>query len=245
MKGRHIAKTVVDVCFSPVLYPQYHRAEGIVVIVDVFRATSTIIAAFENGAHSIRPVATTEEAEACKANGYLVGAERNVRRCPFADFGNSPFDYRPEIVNGKDLVFTTTNGTKAIHYAKSAYRIMTGAFVNLQAVADECIRENRDVVVLCSGWEDKINIEDTLFGGALVEILQRHGFQPAGDAAMIALALWQQNKTDLPDYISQTEHYERLISNDLKDDLSYCLTLNLSKLVPVYSKKENVLYKFN
>jgi len=232
---------LVDVCFSPVLYPKYHRAESVVVIVDVFRATSTMIAAFENGARSIRPVATTEEAEQWKAKGFLVGAERNCQRCAFADFGNSPFDYKPETVNGKDLVFTTTNGTKAILYAQSAYRIITGAFVNLQAVAADCIRENRDVVVLCAGWEDKINIEDTLFGGALVEILQLHGFQPAGDAAMIALALWQNAKTNLPEYIRQTEHYERLRVNGLVGNVPYCLTLNQSKLVPIYSKNENLL----
>jgi len=232
---------VVDVCFSPVLYPKYHRADSVVVIVDVFRATSTMIAAFENGAHSIRPVATVNEAETWKAKGFLVGAERNVRRCAFADFGNSPFDYKPEIVNGKDLVFTTTNGTKAILYAQSAYRIITGAFVNLQAVTDDCIREKRDVVVLCSGWEDKINIEDTLFGGALVEILQSHGFQPAGDSALISLTLWQKAKTNLPDYIRQTEHYERLKINGLENNVPYCLTLNQSRLVPVYSKEENIL----
>jgi 2-phosphosulfolactate phosphatase len=212
-----------------------------VVIVDIFRATSTIIAAFENGARSIQPVATIEEAEAFKAAGYLVGAERNCCRCAFADFGNSPFDYRPEFVNGKDIVFTTTNGTKAIHYAKSAYRIITGAFVNLQAIADECIRENRDVVVLCAGWEDKINIEDTIFGGALIELLQLYGFQPAGDASLIALTLWQQAKTYLPDYIKQTEHYSRLSANGLEDNVPYCLSLNHSNLVPVYSKEKNVL----
>jgi 2-phosphosulfolactate phosphatase len=233
---------LVDVCFSPVLYPKYHRAESVVVVVDIFRATSTIIAAFENGARSIRPVATVEEAEACKAEGFLVGAERNCCRCPFADFGNSPFDYRRELVDGKDIVFTTTNGTKAIYYAKSAYRIITGAFVNLQAVADDCIRENKDVVVLCAGWEDKINVEDTLFGGALVEILQNHGFQPAGDAAMIALVLWQKAKTNLPDYIRQTEHYERLAANSLEDNVPYCLTLNISKLVPIYSKDKKHLF---
>ena len=232
---------VVDVCFTPVLYPKYHRADSIVVIVDVFRATSTLIAAFENGACSVRPVATMEEAELWKSKGFLVGAERNTRRCAFADFGNSPFDYRPELVNGKDIVFTTTNGTKAIHYAKSAHRIVTGAFVNLQAVADDCIRENRDIVVLCAGWEDKINMEDTLFGGAFVELLQLHGFQPAGDAALIALALWQKWKPNLPDYVKQTEHYERMKVNGLEEDVPYCLTLNLSKLVPVYSKKENKL----
>ena len=236
---------VVDVCFSPALYPKYRRTDSIVVIVDVFRATSTIIAAFENGARSIRPVATTEDAEAYKTKGYLVGAERNCCRCPFADFGNSPFDYLPEMVKDQDIVLTTTNGTKAIHYAKAAYRIITGAFVNLQAVADECIKEKRDVVVLCAGWEDKINIEDTLFGGALVELLQSHAYQPAGDAATIALTLWQKGKANLPDYIKQTEHYSRLTKHNLEDNVPYCLTLNLSNLIPFYSKKDNCLFARN
>ena len=93
----------IDVCFSPALYPVYHNPEAIVVVVDVFRATTTMAAAFSNGVRSIRPVATVEEAEAYKAKGWLVGAERNVKRCGFADFGNSPFDYTAEKVSGKDL----------------------------------------------------------------------------------------------------------------------------------------------
>lgn len=95
----------IDVCFSPALYPVYHNPEAIVVVVDVFRATTTMAAAFSNGVRSIRPVATVEEAEAYKAKGWLVGAERNVKRCGFADFGNSPFDYTAEKVSGKDIVF--------------------------------------------------------------------------------------------------------------------------------------------
>jgi 2-phosphosulfolactate phosphatase len=206
-----------------------------VVMVDVFRATSTIIALFENGTHSIRPVATIEEAEDYKVRGWLVGAERNCRQCAFADFGNSPVEISREMAKDKDVVFTTTNGTKAIHYAKAAYRIITGGFVNLQAVADECIRTHRDVVVVCAGWEDKINIEDTLFGGALVELLLPHGFQPAGDAAMIALTLWHKAKDNLLDFIKQTEHYKRMKDNNVDGDIPYCLTLNFSKLVPEYS----------
>ena len=144
----------IDVCFSPALYPVYHNPEAIVVVVDVFRATTTMAAAFSNGVRSIRPVATVEEAEAYKAKGWLVGAERNVKRCGFADFGNSPFDYTAEKVSGKDIVFTTTNGTRAITIAKSAFRVITGAFINLQAVAGYCVCHKRDVVVLCSGWQE-------------------------------------------------------------------------------------------
>ena len=115
----------IDVCFSPALYPVYHNPEAIVVVVDVFRATTTMAAAFSNGVRSIRPVATVEEAEAYKAKGWLVGAERNVKRCGFADFGNSPFDYTAEKVSGKDIVFTTNNGTRAITISKSAFRVIT------------------------------------------------------------------------------------------------------------------------
>lgn len=231
----------IDVCFSPALYPAYHRPDAVVVIVDVFRATTTITAAFEQGASSICPVASIEEAKRFKSAGWLVGAERNVRRCDFADFGNSPFDYTPEKVKGKELVFTTTNGTKALNCATSAYRIITGAFINLQAVADYCLHEKRDVVVLCSGWEDKVNMEDTLFGGALTKLLQKDGYQPAGDAAFIALNLWKEAENDLAAYLEQSEHIRRLKSNGLEKDMRYCLTLNQSVLVPVFDKDRKIL----
>ena len=150
----------IDVCFSPALYPVYHNPEAIVVGVDVFRATTTMAAAFSNGVRSIRPVATVEEAEAYKAEGWLVGAERNVKRCEFADFGNSPFDYTPEKVSGKDLVFTTTNGTRAITIARAAFRVITGAFINLQAAAGSFARHKRDGGGVWSGLEGKGKIEE-------------------------------------------------------------------------------------
>lgn len=231
----------IDVCFSPALYPAYHRQDSIVVVVDVFRATTTIAAALGNGALSIRPVASINEAREYKTAGWLVGAERNVRRCGFADFGNSPFDYTPEEVAGKELVFTTTNGTKAINCATSAYNIITGAFTNLQAVADYCLNEKRDVVVLCSGWEDKVNTEDTLFGGALVDLLQASGYKPAGDTAMIALHMWKEAENNLSGYLEQSEHVQRLKSNGLESDMHYCLTLNQSTFVPVFDKIKKVL----
>lgn len=223
----------IDVCFSPALYPVYHNLEAVVVVVDIFRATTTMAAAFSNGVRTIRPVATVEEAEAYKTQGWLVGAERNVKRCAFADFGNSPFDYTPEKVSGKDIVFTTTNGTRAITIARSAFRVVTGAFINLQAVADYCVRHGRDVVVLCSGWQDKVNIEDTLFGGALTDVLLKTGLYEVGsDAAVIARNMWTDNRNRLLDYIDTTDHMGRLKANHLEDAAPYCLTLNITDKVP-------------
>lgn len=232
----------IDVCFSPVLYPIYHHPEAIVVVVDVFRATTTMAAAFENGIKSIRPVATIEEALAYKEKGWLVGAERNVKRCDFADFGNSPFDYTPEKVSGKEIVFTTTNGTRAIAIAQSAFRVVTGAFVNLEAVAAYCLRHRRNVVVLCSGWQDKINIEDTLFGGALAETLLQTGlYELAGDAAIIARDMWIAHREDLTAYLTTTEHFQRLKANHLEDAVPYCLTVSQLHAVPELSVENEVL----
>lgn len=232
----------IDVCFSPALYPAYHDPEAIVVVVDIFRATTTMAAAFSNGVRSIRPVATIEEAQAYKEKGWLVGAERNVRRCDFADFGNSPFDYTPEKVAGKEIVFTTTNGTKAITIAQSAYRVVTGAFINLQAVADYCVGHKRHVVVLCSGWQDKVNIEDTLFGGALVDLLVNTGlYEKGSDSAVIAQDMWTTNKEDLLRYLAPTDHVARLKANHLDDSIPYCLTLSITDRVPELSIEEETL----
>ena len=232
----------IDVCFSPALYPAYHDPEAIVVVVDIFRATTTMAAAFSNGVRSIRPVATVEEAQVYKEKGWLVGAERNVRRCDFADFGNSPFDYTPEKVAGKEIVFTTTNGTKAITIAQSAYRVVTGAFINLQAVADYCVGHKRNVVVLCSGWQDKVNIEDTLFGGALVDLLVNTGlYEKGSDSAVIAQDMWTTNKEDLLRYLAPTDHVARLKANHLDDSIPYCLTLSITDRVPELAIEEETL----
>ncbi|WP_099465012.1 MULTISPECIES: 2-phosphosulfolactate phosphatase [Parabacteroides] len=232
----------IDVCFSPALYQVYHDPESVVVVVDIFRATTTMAAAFRNGVRTIRPVATIEEAQTYKAEGWLVGAERNVKKCDFADFGNSPFDYTPEKISGHDVVFTTTNGTKAITVAKDAYRVIIGAFVNLKAVADYCLLHQHNVVVLCSGWQDKINIEDTTFGGALVDLLVKSGqYVPGSDAALIARDMWNAHKDDLLSYMKETDHMARLVAKHLEDAVPYCLIPDSVSYVPELEVQENVL----
>ena len=222
----------VDVCFSPALYPLYHNDENVVIVADIFRATTTIITAFINGARSIRPVASIDEAIAAKAEGFLVGAERNVRRCDFADFGNSPFDYIPSRVRDRDIVFTTTNGTRAVVMAAGAWRIAAGAFVNLQSVAKWCADHGRNVIMLASGWNDKINLEDTLYGGALVSALTSYSYRPATDAARMALDLWNLHRSKLKEAVAATDHYARLLANGLEDSVDYCLSLDVAPIVP-------------
>lgn len=234
----------VDVCFSPALYPYYrvNNETTIVVVVDIFRATTTMCAAFRNGVRSVIPVASIEEAEAYKAKGYLVGAERNVKRCDFADFGNSPFDYTAEKVGGKDVVFTTTNGTQAIEMAAGCYSLAIGAFSNISALAEYCNQQGKDVMILCSGWNNRFNIEDSLFAGALSFLLKEKGAELASDAANVAYDMWMQAKPDIRTYIDRTEHIQRLLSNNLADSVEYCLTCDTVRLVPIFDKDKKAIY---
>ncbi len=228
----------IEVCFSPALYPYYTTDnERIVVVVDIFRATTTMCAALKNGAKCIIPVASIQEAQDYKAKGYLVGAERNVKRCDFADFGNSPFDYTTDKVENKDVVFTTTNGTQAIEAANDAHILVIGAFSNISSIVDFCMKEKKDVIVLCSGWNNRFNIEDTLFGGALTLKLLEKGYTLNSDAARIALSMWMEAEPDVREYVNRSEHIKRLEANNLEDSVNYCLTENMVNLVPIYNKE--------
>jgi 2-phosphosulfolactate phosphatase len=105
-------KPLIDVCLSPALYHLFKPQDSIVVVIDVLRATSSICVAFENGASSLTPVSTVEESMAYKAKGFLIGAERQGEMLDGFDFGNSPFSYMSNRINGSNIALTTTNGTK-------------------------------------------------------------------------------------------------------------------------------------
>src|SRR6478609_907012 len=135
----------IEACFSPYLYPVYKDPEAIVVVIDVLRATSAICTAFEHGAEKMIPVATVEEARTWKEKGYLVGAERDAIPVEGFDFGNSPFSYMTEHVKGQTIVITTTNGTQAIEAAKDAYKVVIGSFLNITALCNWLVSEQRNI----------------------------------------------------------------------------------------------------
>ncbi|MEG1615872.1 MAG: 2-phosphosulfolactate phosphatase [Bacteroidales bacterium] len=226
----------IEICFSPALINQYLKKEAVVVMTDVFRASTTICTAFANGAKSIIPVATQEEALAYKEQGYLTGAESKVDRCDFADFGNSPYEYTREKVEGNDIVLTTSNGTRAVKSAADCYLLLIGAFVNLRAVAERCKAEKKDVLIVCAGWKGRICVEDSLFAGALTSyLLEDDNFKAASDGTRIAVSLWHHANKDFNKYIMKSEHAVRLLSHGFEDDLEYCLKQNILDVVPELS----------
>ena len=165
----------VEVCFTPGEYEYFKDEFETVVVIDVLRATSAICAAFENGVNSIIPVKTIEEALAYKEKGYLVGEERKGEIVKGFDFGNSPFSYMSPKFIGKDIVLTTTNGTKSLAVCKDAETVVVASFLNLDAICHWLASQSKNVLCLCSGWQDKFNLEDTICAGAISDYLINTG----------------------------------------------------------------------
>ncbi|MGL4293721.1 MAG: 2-phosphosulfolactate phosphatase [Bacteroidales bacterium] len=223
----------IEICFSPALIDQFDIKDSVVVVTDVFRASTTICTALANHAKSIIPVASQEEAIAYKNRGYLTGAERQVSRCDFADFGNSPFEYTEERVKNNDIVLTTSNGTRAIKAAKDCSLLLVGAFVNLKAVAERCKREKKDILIVCAGSKGRICVEDSLFAGALIAVLlEDEHFRSGSDGTRIAVSLWHHANKDFNKYIMKSEHAQRLLSYGFEEDLKYCLKQSILDVVP-------------
>ncbi len=234
-------KFSLDACFSPYLYPVYKNNNSIVVIIDILRATSAICTAFEHGAEKIIPVATVEEAREWKKKGFMAGAERDAITVEGFDFGNSPFSYMNDSVKGKTIVITTTNGTQAIEVAKDAYKVVIGSFLNITALSQWLCKEKKDVLLLCSGWKNKFNLEDALFAGAMTEALTSltEDFK-LGDACLALKYLYQQAKTEPTKFLSHASHKERLARLNLKKDIKYCLTPDQTTVIPVLMNGELV-----
>jgi 2-phosphosulfolactate phosphatase len=224
----------LEACFSPALYKYHENKEAIVVVIDILRATSSICAAFANGVVSIIPVGTEKEAIAYKDRGYMVAAERDGFVLDFADFGNSPFNFLREKVEGKTIVYSTTNGTWVMNMASSSFLVAIGSYLNISALAKMLKEQEKDVLLLCAGWKNKINIEDTLFAGALSEkLLAENQFLTNCDSVNISLDLWKLAKPNLMGYIEKSAQRSRLRSKNLDDCIEYCHTSDITDKIPV------------
>lgn len=232
-------------CLSPSLLNLYDIKSSIVVIIDVLRATSTIATALYNGAKSIVPVATVAECiKLGKQIDAITAGERDGAIAEGLSYGNSPFEYPKDFIGTKTLVLTTTNGTKLLHHAldRGAKTIITGSFANLSAVCDYLLQQNQNVMLGCAGWKDRVNIEDTLFAGAVINRIGE-AFNINCDSSQIARSLYQTARPDLYEFMKAHDatHYHRLTKFGLEKDIRYCLTEDGANVLPVY--KEGKLVK--
>ncbi len=230
----------IEVCPSPESIHLFDLKGKIVVVVDILRATSTMTVALAKGITKIIPVSSVDECKEYKAKGYLTAAERNGAKVEGYDLGNSPFVFLDKDHSGKELVMTTTNGTKAINLSLDADEILIGSFLNLSAVSEYLKESQKDILVFCSGWKGHTNLEDTLFAGALVEKLSSH-YVVDYDMSIIARHLYSKAKGDLLGFLSHSSYCIRMETKGLKNDIAYCLQLDTFDNVPklVNGKLEN------
>lgn len=229
-----MAKRKIEVCLTPALL-HLHRnniEQSIVVVIDIFRATSSICYGIENGAEAIIPVATIEACRSYSHTDYLLAAERNGEVVEGFDFGNSPFAYGKNKVEGKTVVLTTTNGTYAINESREASKIVIGSFLNLSSLCTWLDNQEEDVLLLCAGWKHQFNLEDTLFAGAVIHQLKEGNYK-LDDAGIAACDLYELAKDNLSVYLKKTSHSERLKKLGIEEDIEFCLNLNLTTSIPV------------
>ncbi|HUH33523.1 MAG TPA: 2-phosphosulfolactate phosphatase [Daejeonella sp.] len=225
-------KRELEVCLTPALLHLYNIRESIVVVIDIFRATSSICYGIDNGVEAIIPVATIEICESYRHTDYLLAAERNGEVVDGFDFGNSPFAYSWEKVKGKIVVLTTTNGTHAINESRAAHQIVIGSFLNLTSLCNWLKTQPYNVLLLCAGWKNKFNLEDTLFAGAVVNQLKEDGYK-LDDSSIAAEDLYIAGKNDLNEYLKKTSHSERLKRLGIEEDIRFCLNVDITTSIPV------------
>lgn len=229
-------KPSLHTILTPQLLDLYEVHDAIVVIIDVFRATSTMATALYNGASKIIPV---DSAELCiemgKQTGGITAGERDGKIIPGLSYGNSPSEYPRSFIENKTLVITTTNGTKLLHMAlkQGAKEVITGSFPNLTKVVNFLKEQNANVILGCSGWKNRFNIEDTLFAGAVIEEIKDQ-FTIHCDSSFMANQLYNMHKNDMPNYIKTLTHWHRLAAYGLEEDMQYCVSIDVAPSLPIF-----------
>ena len=225
-------------CLSPALLNLYDISDSTVVIIDILRATSTITTALDNGAKAIIPVASVADCiRIGKQIAAITAGERDGQVAEGLQYGNSPFEYPKDFIAGKTLVLTTTNGTRLLHMAldKGAAEIVIGSFCNLDTLCSYLIKKGKPVLLACAAWKDRVNIEDSLFAGAVIEQVINH-FTINCDASQIARSLYLEARADMYEFmkLKNASHYQRLTSFGLEEDIRFCLKANTANILPIY-----------
>jgi 2-phosphosulfolactate phosphatase len=230
-------KPSLHTSLSPALLHLYDLSNSVVVIIDVFRATSTIASALYNGAKCVIPVDSVPKAiEISRSIDGIAAGERDGKIADGLAHGNSPLEYGRDFIENRTLVLTTTNGTRLLQMAldRGAETIISGSFPNLSAVCEFLIAEKKNVVLGCAGWKDRFNLEDTLFAGAVISQIKKH-FTIHCDSSLMAELMYNKQKGNLTGFAPKLTHYHRLVERfGLIEDIRFCLTPDIANVLPLY-----------
>ena len=205
-----------------------------VVMIDVLRATSVIVTALENGAASVQPVLSVDEALQLKGKNQhlLLSGERNTLAIEGFDTGNSPLEFTPQRVRQRHIVLTTTNGTRAFWAAVQADELLVGSFLNRKAIVDYLMKNANSVVLLCAGTNGEFSMDDALCAGAITAGIEDSRSVRTSDFALAMSELYRENKNRLHQFLGKTNHYNVLKQKGFDEDLNYCLREDVSGRVP-------------
>ena len=211
------------------------------VVIDVLRATTTIAWALHNGAEAIEAFADVDQlltkSKQWPASSRLLIGERGGKRINHFDLGNSPVAVKSDVVLGKRIFMSTTNGTRSLHRVRNTKRLYTMALPNRKAVAQRLLKDNSsEVWILGSGWEGSYSLEDSLAAGALANFLLSNASKSINiinDELIAALALWEKYKNDLESCLRTASHGRRLLGIGNHDaDFKCCSQLDELSIVP-------------
>lgn len=238
-------KPTLHTSLSPALLHLYDVSNSIVVIIDVLRATSTIATALYNGARCVIPVDSVSRCiELGKQIDGVTAGERDGKVAEGLEYGNSPFEYPREFIEGKTLVLTTTNGTRLLQMAleKNANEIITGSFTNVSAVCEHLVEMKKNVILGCAAWKDRVNMEDTLFAGSVISRIGEH-FSINCDSSHLAETMYEKAKKNMFDFMKKNDasHYHRLVNFGLEKDIRYCFSADEANILPLYKEGKLVV----
>lgn len=229
----------ISVIISPAVVEELHFTGKTTVVIDVLRATSTMVYALMNGAREIVPVGTLEYAMKASSTMFggqiLIAGERNTKKIDGFNLGNSPLEFNRQAVSGKGIVLYTTNGTKAIAKAKYSKDIFILSFLNLNAVAGHLLSLNENIDILCAGRNGRLSLEDTVCAGKLIQLISASGTEvELDDSAVTAVALAKSQGKNLKKMMLGSDHGKILIENGFADDIALCAKLNITDIIPAF-----------
>ncbi|MVP00169.1 2-phosphosulfolactate phosphatase [Paenibacillus lutrae] len=207
-----------------------------VLVIDVLRATTTILAALGSGSSCVVPVETVEEALELHTQGDVLGGERGCERIAGFDLGNSPLEYTPAAVEGRRVILTTTNGTRALQKASQASHVAAASLLNGAACAQAVLDWQRDAVILCAGTRGAFCLEDGLCAGQIVSHLLSSGSGSSlsiCDFSRAMAACYTRHAGQLAEALTDSDNGRRLSGLGFRADLEYSARADTSRLVPV------------
>lgn len=217
-----------------------------VVVIDVLRASASIITALKNGARAVVPVLDMEEASKIASNldqlSYLLGGERGGHRIEGYHLGNSPLEYTEDVVKDRTVIITTTNGTAALSRARSAHHLLVASFLNAGKTIDFVKASGRDLTIVCAGRKNRVSLEDTLCAGLLLHLLWE-GKLPSfvSDTAYMAYTQYASDLHDIRDALRYCNHAQWLSQNGFESDVDYCTAIDTVPVLPYYKENRLVL----